>query len=293
MMPKKNFSDFVISNRIIVIALLILITIFFGYKITQLKLNADFSTYLKQENPLVKEYNRIGEIFAGKSLVMVPIESENVFSSQTLSLMKKLTDAYKNLSNISYVASLTSVIDFKRTEWGLEVGKLLRDGEIPQSDAELRKLRDYVLSKEMYVGDLVSEDGKAAIIVACLIPGVNEAKVAKELMRVTEEIAPSTENISFGGLPAITYVIMKQITSNFIVLLPILLGLIFLILFISFRKPAGIFLPLAIVLFAIVFVFGFISLFGLTVDFTTALVPILLIAMGSADGIHLRIFLLN
>ncbi len=292
-MPKKNFSDFVISNRIIVIALLILITIFFGYKITQLKLNADFSTYLKQEDPLVKEYNRIGEIFAGKSLVMVPIESENVFSSQTLSLMKKLTDAYKNLSNISYVASLTSVIDFKRTEWGLEVGKFLRDGEIPQSDAELRKLRDYVLSKEMYVGDLVSEDGKAAIIVACLIPGVNEAKVAKELMRVTEEIAPSTENISFGGLPAITYVIMKQITSNFIVLLPILLGLIFLILFISFRKPGGIFLPLAIVLFAIVFVFGFISFFGLTVDFATALVPILLIAMGSADGIHLRIFLLN
>jgi predicted RND superfamily exporter protein len=286
MMPKKNFSDFVVRNRIIVIVMLILATLFFGYEITQLKLNADFSTYLKKDDPLVKEYNRIGEIFAGKSLVMVPIESENVFSFQTLSLMKELTDAYKNLPNISYVASLTSVIDFKRTEWGLEVGKLLLDGEIPQSDTELRRLRDYVLTKEMYVGDLVSEDGKAAIIVARLIPGVDEAKVVKEMIHITEEIAPSTENISFGGLPAITYVIMQQITSNFIVLLPILLGLIFLILFISFRKPGGIFLPLGIVLFAIVFVFGFIALFGLTVDFATALVPILLIAMGSADGIH-------
>jgi len=286
MMPKKNFSDFVVRNRIIVIALLVLATLFFGYEITRLKLNADFSTYLKQDDPLVKEYNRIGEIFAGKSLVMVPIESENVFSFQTLSLMKKLTDAYKNLPNISYVASLTSIIDFKKTEWGLEVGKLLQDGQVPQSDAELKRLRDYALSKEMYVGDLVSEDGKAAIILARLIPGVDEAKVVKEMILVTEEIAPSTENISFGGLPAITYVIMEQITSNFMVLLPILMGLIFLILFISFRKPGGIFLPLAIVLFAIIFVFGFISLFGLSVDFATALVPILLIAMGSADGIH-------
>jgi len=285
-MPKKNFSDFVVRHRIIVIALLILATVFFGYEITRIKINADFSKYLKQDDPLVMEYNRIGEIFAGKSLVMVPIESENVFSFQTLSLMKKLTDAYKDLPNISYVASLTSVIDFKRTEWGLEVGKLLQDGEVPQSDEELRRLRDYVLSKEMYVGDLVSEDGKAAIILARLIPGVDEAKVVKEMIHVTEEIAPSTENISFGGLPAITYVIMEQVKSNFTVLLPILMGLVFLILFISFRKPGGIFLPLGIVLFAIVFVFGFISLFGLSVDFATALVPILLIAMGSADGIH-------
>ncbi len=117
-MAKKNFSDFVIRNRIIVIVLLILATFFFGYNVTKIRLNADFSTYLKQDDPLVKEYNHIGEMFAGKSLVMVPIESENVFSFQRLSLMKKLTDAYKNLPSISYVASLTSVIDFKQNEWG-------------------------------------------------------------------------------------------------------------------------------------------------------------------------------
>jgi predicted RND superfamily exporter protein len=91
-MAKRNFTDFVIRNRIIVIVLLILGMLFFGYEITRLKLNADFSSYLKQGDPLVVEYNRIGEIFAGKSLVMVPIESENVFSFQTLSLIKKLTE---------------------------------------------------------------------------------------------------------------------------------------------------------------------------------------------------------
>ncbi len=126
---------------------------------------------------------------------MIPIESKNVFSFQTLFLMKKLTDAYKNLPSISYFASLTSVIDFKQTEWGLEVGKLLQDGEVPQSDAELRRLRDYVLSKEMYAGDLVSEDAKAAIILARLIPGVDEAKVVKEMIHVTEEIAASKTEV--------------------------------------------------------------------------------------------------
>ncbi len=285
-MEKRNFSNFVIRNRIIVIVLLFLGMLFFGYKITGLNLNADFSSYLKQDDPLVKEYNRIGEIFAGKSLVMVPIESENVFSFQTLSLMKKLTDAYKDLPSISYVTSLTNVIDFKRTEWGLEVGKLLQDGEVPQSKEELEKLRDYVMSKERYVGDLVSEDEKAAIILTRLIPGRDEAKAVKEIRRVTEEISSSADNISYGGLPAIIYAMFEQIKMNFSVLFPIMIGLIFLILFISFRKPGGIFLPLGIVFLAIIFVLGLISIFGFGVDFFSALVPILLVAMGSADGIH-------
>lgn len=132
-MPKNNFPDFVIRNRIIVIGLLIIATLFFGYEITRIKVNADFSKYLKLYNPPVKEYNRIGGIFAGKSLVMTPIESENVFSFQTLFLMKKLTDAYKNLPSISYVASLTSVIDFKQTEWGLEVGNSSRMEKFPRA----------------------------------------------------------------------------------------------------------------------------------------------------------------
>jgi predicted RND superfamily exporter protein len=64
MMPMKNFPDFVIRNRIIVIALLVIAPLFFGNEITRIKVIADFSKYLKLDDPLVKEYNRIGEIFA-------------------------------------------------------------------------------------------------------------------------------------------------------------------------------------------------------------------------------------
>lgn len=59
----------------------------------------------------------------------------------------------------------------------------------------MRKLRDYALSKEMYAGDLVSEDAKAVIILARLIPGVDGAKVVKEMIHVTEEIAASKTEV--------------------------------------------------------------------------------------------------
>jgi predicted RND superfamily exporter protein len=286
MMPKKNFSDFIVRNRIIVIALLILGLLFFGYEITRLKLNADFSTYLKQDDPLVKEFNRIGEIFAGKSIAITLIDSEDVFSNQTLTLVQKLTEAYENIPGVAFATSLTNVIDFKKTDWGLEVGKLIQNAEIPQSNDDLRKLRDYMMSKERYVGDLVSADGKAAIIVVRFSQAVDEAKVMKELRELTDEIALSTENVSFGGMPALMDSMMMIISKNMNVLLPIMLALIFLVLIVAFRRPAGIFLPLSIVGIAVVFTVGIMSLLGLSIDLLSGIMPVILVAMGSADGIH-------
>ncbi len=182
----KTLADFIMRYKIIVVSLLILLTLFFGYKATKIGFNADFSTYLQQDDPLVKQFNRIGEVFAGKSIAVVLVESENIFSAESLTLIRDLTNAYENADGVSHVTSLTNVLDFKKTDWGLEVGKLIQQDEIPQSQEELWQLRDYAMSKEMYVGDLVSEDGKAAIIVLRLAAGVDETKAIKRLRQITE-----------------------------------------------------------------------------------------------------------
>ncbi|NOZ04271.1 MAG: RND family transporter [FCB group bacterium] len=282
----KRLADIIIRNRVTIIIVVVLLTLFLGYETTKIKLNADFSSYLQQDNPLVQKFNRIGEIFAGKSIAMVTIESEDIFSAKTLALIRNLTNAYEDLDGVSHVTSLTNIIDFKKTEWGLEVGKLIPKGEIPETPEELKKLKDYVMSKEMYVGDLVSEDGKASIIVLRITAGANEIKVVKELRQITEKIAPSMDNIAFGGMPSLMDSMILLISENMTVLLPIMVALIFLVLIIAFRKPGGIFLPLIIVGLATVFTMGLLVLFGLSLDLLTGIMPVILLAMGSADGIH-------
>jgi predicted RND superfamily exporter protein len=285
-MTKKNLLDFIIRKRIILILLLVFVTLFLGYFATNIKLNADFSTYLKENDPLVQDYNRIGEIFAGKSIAMTLVESEDIFSYQTLSLIQKLTEAYESLQGVAFATSMTNVIDFKKMDWGLEVGKLIQNAEIPRRDGDLKKLRDYVMSKERYIGDLVSTDGKATIIIARFSPDVDEAKVMREMREVTDEIALSTENVSFGGMPALMDSMILIISDNMNVLLPIMLTLIFLVLIIAFRKPAGVFLPLSIVGISVIFAVGIMSFFGLSIDLLSGIMPVILVAMGSADGIH-------
>ncbi len=107
----KSFSDFVIRCPIIAVAVLVLLTLFFGYQITTIKLNADFTAYLQQDNPFVEQFNRGGEIIAGKSIAIVLIESEDVFSTETLTLLSQARRLPMRMRPISQ--RLADRVDFR------------------------------------------------------------------------------------------------------------------------------------------------------------------------------------
>ncbi len=283
----KRLIDIIIRRRGIVITLLLLVTLILGYEMFKVRLNADFTTYLRQDDPLVRQFNYIGKQYASKSMGLVLIEADDVFSPQTLKLVRDLTAAYEELDGVAYVTSLTNVLDFKKTAWGLEVGKLIQGGKIPQNEKDLKKLKDYVLSKEMYVKKLVSKDGKSTVIVVRLKQGVSEFAVTKEIGKLTGTIAPRPEQISYGGMPFLMYNMTLLIVNNLKLLEPLMILLMLVILFLGFRKAGGVFLPLVVVSFSVVWTIGLMTVFNLSLNLLTGLVPIILIAMGSADGIHI------
>ncbi len=215
------------------------------------------------------------------------LEADDIFSPEKLKLIRDLTEAYEGLEGIAYVTSLTNVLDFQKTPWGLEVGRLIPEGKIPETDEELRRLRNYVLSKEMYVKDLVSEDGKSTVIAVRLKHGVYEFGVTRNIRNVTESIVPSSEEIAYGGLPFLMNSMTLLIIETMKRLEPIMILLMLTVLFLGFRRAGGVFVPLLVVVFSVIWTVGLMALFGISLNMLTGIVPIILIAMGSADGIHI------
>ncbi|NIO79385.1 MAG: MMPL family transporter [Candidatus Aminicenantes bacterium] len=283
----KTLADLVIRKRIIIIIVVAILTILLGYKMVKVKLNADFATYLRQEDPLVQQYNKLGDKFGGKSTAMILIETDEVFTEQNLKLVNDLTEAYREIEEVTYVTSLTSVLDFKKIEGGLEVGKLIPEQEIPQTKKELKELKEYVMSKEMYEGNLVSYDGTSTMIAIRLSQSINEYALAQTIKEITERIAPSTENIYFGGMPFLIYSMTEGILDSLNLLVPLMIFLLFFILYLGFRTVIGILLPLSVVVISAVWVIGLMVIFGFSLDMLSGIMPMILLAMGSADGIHL------
>jgi predicted RND superfamily exporter protein len=292
-----RLADLIIRYRWWVIILALLLTGVLGWKTFSVSLNADFSTYLSQDDPAVQKYNRIGDIFGGNDLGVVLLNSDNeVFTQSNLDLIGQLTEAYEEVEGISYVTSLSNVIDFRETEWGLEVGKLYDPDQIPSEASSFTDLQQYVLGNERYAGNLISGDAQTAAILLQFEgsgnAGANQFLTSLKVKEVTDNTLASFENeidakLYFGGLPFLVYNMTLLIGDNFSTLIPIMIFLLVLVLYLGFRHWAGVVFPMIVVSVSVIWITGLMGIFGLEFDLLTGIMPVVLLALGSADGIHL------
>ncbi len=291
-----RLADFVIRRRWYVIASVVLVTLLLAWQAMNVGLNADFSTYLRQDDPLVKEYNRIGDVFGGSSVGIVLVSGKDIFTKENLELVRKLTAAYQDVEGIAYVTSLVNVTDFRKTDFGFEVGKLLDRGKIPRTPEEMQALRTYVMQNDRYEGNLVSDDGATTAIVLRFAGGGKDAisrfAISLRIKEVTDAVAPpdalpADTRVYYGGMPFLIFNMTLLITNNLYVLVPLMVFVLVLILFIGFRHWAGIVFPLLVVLISDIWLVGLMGVFGYNFDLLTGIIPVLLLALGSADGIHL------
>ncbi len=92
--------------------------------------------------------------------------------------------------------------------------------------------------------------------------------------------------VYISGSKAVTSVIGKLMINDLATLFPIVIALIIVILFLSFRTLRGVLLPLVNVLMATVMAMGFMGWIGQPISMATMVLPIILIAVGTAYAIH-------
>ncbi|RLC36726.1 hypothetical protein DRH29_03960 [candidate division Kazan bacterium] len=282
----KRLAAWIMRFRHHLLVGIVLPTIFFGYQLTKLKIDSDILNYLPQDDPVVVLFREIGDKFGGNSLAMVALETDDVFNQHTLSRIDSITTRFQDLPEISQVLSLTDILDIKKIPDGIEVGKLIPRGRVPEDRRELRELREYCLSKDMYRGSLVSADGRIALIIARVREGTSKTEVAckmKDIVKSTE----GKEKIYYAGIPFQMVFLTDIITKDLMRLIPLVSLLVVLVLYFSFHSVRGVLLPLGTVLISTIWIIGLMSSLGIDLTIVTASIPILLIAIGSAYGIHL------
>jgi hypothetical protein len=282
----KKFTELVIKYRKIIIFITIFTTLVLGFFLKDLTINSDILSYLPQDDPKVVLFNEVGDKFGGSSLAMVALESDDAFSHITLTRVNEITRQFKEIDEISHVMSLTDIIDIKKTEWGLEIGKLIDKDNIPRDSEELFRLRNYALSKDMYRGNLISDDGKITVIIARLKEDADKLAIGRRMREIVEGTR-GDEKIYYAGMPFQMIFLTDIIQSDLGKLIPLVILLVMGILFMSFRSLRGVFLPLSCVLMSTIWVLGIISLLKIPLTIASDAMPVLLVAIGSAYGIHM------
>lgn len=164
----RRYVEAIIRWPLLTIGVLILMTAFFASQVPHLRSVLDPKRILPQGHPYVQLNNKIEDEFGGSRVVVigVTVKEGDIFNPETLGKIKRITEAVKGVSGI-LEENVISIADrkikyIKSTDDGLDIRRMMED--VPQTPEGLAELRANVFMNDLYVGSLVSRDGKSAAI---------------------------------------------------------------------------------------------------------------------------------
>lgn len=278
------------------ILVIVIITLIIGLQLSNIKMETDAESMIPQGHPAIIYNDKVKEIFGIQDAIIIGIVNEEVggiFNTGTLRLIKRLTEKIAALEGVVAVTdddviSLSTIDNIAGTEFGFEVALFMED--VPSEKAEIKELKNKIYENGVYIGGIVSEDGTASAIYAELENGLkNRARVYKQVKElVSAEMQDGgPEKIYIAGRPVLEVTFGEYMAKDMQKMMPLVIVVVILVLFLTFRSLAGIILPLTVVIGSVIWATGIMTLFKIPLYTISTQMPVILMAVGTAYGIHI------
>ncbi|MDA3952724.1 MAG: efflux RND transporter permease subunit [Bacteroidales bacterium] len=210
-----------------------------------------------------------------------------MFNSATLDTLKQLTRRLQKMDEIEKadVTSLYTADNIIGTEDGMDVKAFYK--RIPKSEEKLNELKHNVENNEMTFGRLVSYDQTVTVIIAEIRDDVFTQEFYEEILALADSYQTDDIKIHVAGRPIVEGTMALLGPADMMKMVPIVLLVITLVLFLMLRSVKSTLLTMAVVFFSTVWAFGLMAAVDIPIYAVSTMIPVMLIAIGVADGIHL------
>ena len=271
-----------------------LVTAFFGAFAPRIEFLTDMEKMLPKGNPVIARFEETKEIFGSQSVVMVAMaapEGESIFQLSSLKKLYALTSELEALEEEGLAEDVISAANMdvvRGTATALVVGPILPHP--PETEEDARAFWERTLAERQVKGNFVLEDGSAALIMVKVAPEAEDDRekidrLMREINAVLERYRGPEEFYVAGDAPVMYYMNLYM-QRDLRTLFPIVVLVVVGVLLLSFRSFRGVILPLSVVLVAVIWTVGLMALCGVKFTMVSIFLPILLVAVGSAYGIH-------
>jgi len=282
----RKIIEWIVNHPWLVIGLVGVITLLFLAAIPRLTTLADFKEYISKGDPAIAAMDRAEERYGSQTFFMVAIETEDtVFKAETLEKIKEMQREFEGIIGVDEVTGPLNAQVITGTEAALVVGPAAPNKEVPRTPEEMEEYKQRVLNSRMLKDYIIASDGKAAAISIKLKPDADEQAVAKQVVAIVEEYE-GPERIYIAGLPYMHAILNETMSKDLMILLPVVILVIIVVLYLSFGSLRGVLLPLLVVSLSVIWAMGAMALLHVPITLISFILPVILMAIGIAYGIH-------
>ncbi len=269
------------------IAVVVLATALLASRAAHVERDDDLMAFLPRSNPDIQVFYEVNRRFGGLDVALVGVAAEDPLAPEFLAKLRRATKQLNETPGVDYAMSLTNFEDFTpdAEKGGIGIDYLI-PARLPETAAERAALREKVMSRDQAVGNVISADGKAALIVCFLAYGNDPKTTAARVQAIVEESVPGYAKY-WGGAPFMQSYIFGVTAADLRRLTPWACVVIVLISVWAFRDFVGTVLALFTTAVGIVAALGLMSTFGVKTNLVLGSMPVILFALGSAYPIHI------
>ncbi len=253
------------------------------------RIETDLDEYMPSDHPAFVYSDMAEDLFDIHDGVLIAIDSGgSIYDNETLGLIRdistRLASDFEEIES-GDVRSLYTAENIIGSEWGLEVRPFY--DALPLSDAEPAALRAAVRANEMVAGRMVSDDESAALVVA-EIPGDEYSDALYDRLVAWVDAFDSGAEIHIAGRPIVEGELARLGPADMARMAPLVIAVMAVVLLILLRSALHAAVNLLVVGAGTIWSFGLMTLSGIPVYAVSTMMPVMLIAIGTAFGIHLH-----
>jgi predicted RND superfamily exporter protein len=279
----------IFKRPFVIVITITIITLFFAAFLPQVEFSSNNFRFISENDPALSTARWIDNMFGSSLFILVGLQREfgTVFDSDFLNLIRTFVEEIKEFDIVKDVVSLVSADYITSIDGAIVVEPLVGSG-FSGTPQEIAELKHRLLSWDLYERGMISDDFSSTQILIPLTIS-QDFENRSEFLEIRDIAYAMFDNhcaVYVTGMPIIASIISEQALSDLYLLVPLVVIVVLIVLFFSFRKFSKVILPLITVLIAVIWSVGAMPLFGIKLSIITIVLPVILMAMGSAYGIH-------
>lgn len=277
------------------LGIIIILTGFMAFQARQVSMSYEMTQMLPSTDSTSIIYENFKRTFGEDGSVMfIGVQDTNLFELEEFNAWYDLTNTIQDIDGVDGTLSLSRLYYLKKNDSLKQFDFLPVISRKPQYQAELDSIMNFVYSLPFYEGTLYNADNGFTMMAVTLDKEILNTKERVDLIYRLRDAGNAfgkkfNVEMHYSGLPFIRTITAKKIEDElqlFVILSLIIASVILLIFFKNWKIVAA---TMTIVIFTVVFVLGFIVLFGYKITILTGILPPLLIVIVVENSI----FLLN
>ncbi|RLL56002.1 hypothetical protein D8Y20_00750 [Mariprofundus sp. EBB-1] len=280
---------FGLHHRLLLLLVLTVLTALAATGMQHLHIDTGTENMVAKGSAKMQIYESVVEEFGSDNQTLIFTRDPSLWTTDKLHALKALHVRLASLESVQRVEDIFTLRNLRGKQDAVS-SKLLMD-HIPENQKEVDQLKENVLYNPLVKGNLVSAEGNALAMIVTVQPAamktLGHAGVYEAIQQAIEPSAEHFERLFQIGSPRIQMEMESTLFTDMRTLAPLSAAVILLVILLFMRSTAAGFIPLVTAGISLIWTMGMMGWAGIPVNILSAMLPTLIIVIGSTEDTHL------